>query len=182
MRDRPRGAKIVHLDSYSALRATPARNLIDVSARQVTTGVAVVQVRGEVDAFTAPVLRAELADQPDPPPAMLVLDLSEVTFLAASGIRVLLENRERAALTGTELRLVHGTRAVGRVLDVLRLTQLFRSYSTLADALATQSEPPQLCATTGCRTGYPRSHAEELRRCHVRTTETPPRAQRSHLL
>ena len=36
---RPQGAKIVHLDAYSTLRPIPVRNLIDIPARQVTTGV-----------------------------------------------------------------------------------------------------------------------------------------------
>jgi anti-anti-sigma factor len=148
MRGRPSDAKIVHLDSYSTLRATLARNLIDVLALRLTTGIAVVQVCGEVDASTAPMLRAELVDQLNQPPTMLVLDLTRVTFLAASGVLVLLETHERAALTGTPLCLVHTTRAVRRVLDVLQLDHLFESYPTLADACASQRDlyscvPPQ---------------------------------------
>jgi anti-sigma B factor antagonist len=153
---RPRNAKIAHLNEYLTLPAIPARKLIDVSAQQITTDVAVFHVCGEIDAFTAPMLRAALADQLDPLLALLVLDLSGVTFLSASGIRVLLEVRERAALTGTPLRLVHTTRAVQRVLDVLRLNHLLRTYPTLADALASQAEPVQPCAGAGRRSGYPR--------------------------
>ena len=145
---RPRGAKIVHLDAYSTLRPTPVRNLINISARQVTTGVAVIQVCGEVDAFTAPILRTELAAQLDSPPTMLVLDLTGVRFLAASGIRVLLETRERAALTETSLGLVHSTRAVNRVLDVLQLTICSRLTQHLLmplppNANLRSSVPPQ---------------------------------------
>ena len=99
MRGRAKGAEIVYLDTNSTLGATPARNLIDVAAWRLATGVAVVQVGGEVDAFTAPPRRAELADQLNSPPPMLVLDLTGVTFLSASGVRVLLEARVTAALT-----------------------------------------------------------------------------------
>ena len=121
---RPRSAKIVHLDAYSTLRPTPVRNLIDISARQVTTGVV------------------------DSPPTMLVLDLTGIRFLAASGIRVLLETRERAALTETSLGLVHSTRAVNRVLDVLQLTICSRLTQHLPMPLPTNanlrsSVPPQ---------------------------------------
>ena len=148
MRRRPSGVEIFKADSYprSTLRAISARNLINVSAERSATGVAVVQVCGEVDMHTAPILRAELEDQLDPPPTVLVLDLTGVAFLAASGIRVLLEARERAAMTGTPLRLVYATRGVRRVLDVLNLNHLFPPYATLADALASGCEPPRLCA------------------------------------
>ena len=156
MRGRARGAEIVYLDTNSTLGTTPARNLIDVAAWRLATGVAVVQVGGEVDAFTAPTLHAELTDQLDSPPTILVLDLTDVTFLSASGVRVLLDAHETAALTGTSLRLVYTTRAVRRVLDVLQLSNLFRTYPAVADALASKSEPMQLCAKAGGRTGYPR--------------------------
>ena len=95
-----------------------------------------VQVGGEVDAFTAPTLRAELADQLNLPPPMLVLNLTGVTFLSTSGVWVLLEARGTAALTGTSLRLVYITQTVRRMLDVLQLNNLFRIYPTLADAFA----------------------------------------------
>lgn len=85
---------------------------------------------------------------------MLVPDLTGVRFLAVSGIRVLLETRVRVALTETSLGLVHSMRAVSRVLDVLQLNNLFQTYPTLADVVASQCEPLQLCATARGRTGY----------------------------
>ena len=44
-----------------------------------------------------------LADQLNSPPTMLVLDLTGVTFLSASGAQVLLEARGTAALTGSKV-------------------------------------------------------------------------------
>lgn len=134
---RPRGAKIVHLDAYSTLRPTPVRNLSDISARQVTTGVV------------------------DSPPTMLVLGLTGVRFLAASGIRVLLETRERAALTETSLGLVHSTRAVNRVLDVLQLTICSRLTQHLSMPL-----PPMRTSAAPChrKPGVPDTGAGRVAR------------------
>ena len=84
----------------------------------------------------------------DSPPTMLVLDLTGIRFLAASGMRVLLETRERAALTETSLGLVHSTRAVNRVFDVLQLTICSRLTQHLPmplppNANLRSSVPPQ---------------------------------------
>lgn len=81
----------------------------------------------------------------DSPQTMLVLDLTGVRFLAASGIRVLLETRERAALTETSLGLVHSTRAVNRVLDVLQLTICSRFTRHLPMPLPPMRTSAALC-------------------------------------
>lgn len=83
MRGRARAAEIMYLDTYSTLGATPAGNPIDVAVWRLATGVAVVQVGGEVDAFTAPTLRAELADQLNLPPPMPLPRQSEPRQLCA---------------------------------------------------------------------------------------------------
>jgi anti-sigma B factor antagonist len=144
MRGRPNGVEVLNLNPYarSTVPAIPPDHLVDVSARCVSSGVAVVQVRGEVDLSTAPVLRAELDHQLDQRPTMLVLDLTGVTFFGASGVRVLLEARWQAALTAIPVRLVHTTRAVSRPLDVLHLNYLFPAYPTLAHARAGRKNLP----------------------------------------
>jgi|SRR5688572_11780611 anti-sigma B factor antagonist len=55
-----------------------------------------VRVDGELDAFTAPVLRTELEAVEAAEPDRVVLDLSRVRFLDSSGLAVILGLRERA--------------------------------------------------------------------------------------
>lgn len=74
-----------------------------------------VTLRGELDAFTVPDVRAVLsaADEGD-----VVLDLRDVTFIDSSGLAMIVEARQR--LDGEERRLVIGPRSdvVQRLLEL----------------------------------------------------------------
>lgn len=74
-----------------------------------------VTLRGELDAFTVPDVRAVLVatDEGD-----VVLDLREVTFIDSSGLAMIVEARQR--LDGEQRRLVIGPRSdvVQRLLEL----------------------------------------------------------------
>ena len=89
----------------------------------------VVHVVGEIDTLTAPVLRAQL-DEHLPVVPLLVLDLSDVTFLGSAGLAVLVETQKAARSRDVALRLIATTRAVTRPLEVTGLIDLF----TIADS------------------------------------------------
>lgn len=82
---------------------------MDVSCRLVSVafGGCLLEIAGEIDVVTAPVLRAGLASALDtrPPGSTVVLDLVGVRFLAAAGVRVLLQERQAAAVRGVEVLL-----------------------------------------------------------------------------
>ena len=81
-------------------------------------GRAVVVVRGEVDVATCPALDDAVAaiETPD-----IVLDLTDVTFMASSGLASLLRADRRANELGGRLKLRTPSRAV---VDVLQMTHL----------------------------------------------------------
>jgi anti-sigma B factor antagonist len=60
----------------------------------------VVQVAGEVDLFTVPVLRDALADSLARGPCELVVDLAAMTFCDLRGLRLLVETTATAAGSG----------------------------------------------------------------------------------
>ncbi|RBY83094.1 STAS domain-containing protein [Blastococcus sp. TF02A-30] len=93
-------------------------------------GVVTVTVVGEVDTFTAPVLRSTLDSQLEQSPRELVIDLSGVQFLGSAGLAVLVETQKSARAKEVGLRLIATTRAVTRPLEVTELIDLF----TIADA------------------------------------------------
>ncbi|SNR23066.1 STAS domain-containing protein [Blastococcus mobilis] len=95
-------------------------------------GVATVTVVGEVDTFTAPVLRSTLDGQLEQQPRELVIDLSGVQFLGSAGLAVLVETQKSARAREVALRLIATTRAVTRPLEVTGLIDLF----TIADSTA----------------------------------------------
>jgi anti-sigma B factor antagonist len=63
-------------------------------------GVLWLSMAGELDVFTAPVLRAALQEAPIGPDETLVLDLRGVTFLDSSGLAVILGAHENATRQG----------------------------------------------------------------------------------
>lgn len=61
-------------------------------------GVAVLTVGGEVDLSTAPAFEAAIAEALAEEPAVLVIELSGMEFLASAGVRVLAAARESSAI------------------------------------------------------------------------------------
>ncbi|MFD1046957.1 STAS domain-containing protein, partial [Kibdelosporangium lantanae] len=64
----------------------------------------------------------------------LVIDMTEVSFLSATGLSVLVAAREETRRAGIELRLVASRREVLRPLQVTDLIADFDIYLTIAEA------------------------------------------------
>jgi anti-sigma B factor antagonist len=86
----------------------------------------VVHVEGEVDLITAPRLSDELTNIENgrPPPRVVVVDLTDVSFLASAGLSVLLEHNQRCRENGQEFRVVAGNRTIARTIDLTGLTDV----------------------------------------------------------
>jgi anti-sigma B factor antagonist len=98
----------------------------------------VVHVVGEIDTLTAPVLRAQL-DEHIPAVSLLVLDLSDVTFLGSAGLAVLVAAKDGADARGHTLRLVCGSRIVTRALEATGLLTLFDVADGVPQALGSSA-------------------------------------------
>ncbi len=103
----------------------PFDDVITLSTSTSEDGAVTVTVVGEVDTFTAPVLRSSLDTQLEQQPRELVIDLSGVQFLGSAGLAVLVETQKSARARDVGLRLVATTRAVTRPLEVTGLIDLF---------------------------------------------------------
>jgi anti-sigma B factor antagonist len=101
-------------------------------------GIAVLDVHGEVDTLTAPPLEQATGELlAEPGTTVIVVDLTGVTFLASSGLAVLIRAAHRASSRDLRLRLVAAARAVRRPLEVTGSDQLFDMYEDVEGALAT---------------------------------------------
>ncbi|MDQ3468639.1 MAG: STAS domain-containing protein [Actinomycetota bacterium] len=69
---------------------------------------------GEIDSYTAPLLAARLAERTP----VTVLDLSGVSFLDSSGLRVLVEAHQERADDGGSLRLRTPSAPVQHLLEI----------------------------------------------------------------
>jgi anti-sigma B factor antagonist len=97
---------------------------------------AVVRVEGEIDLDSAGELsEAALAAMQEIGPS-LVLDLSGVTFMDSTGLKVLLAVHKRAELAGGRLVLAAPTRSVNRVVSITGFDQTFAICGDVDSALA----------------------------------------------
>lgn len=87
------------------------------------TAETAVHVEGELDMATAPRLSQVLHAALDARPAVLAVDLTTLSFVDSTGIRVLITVQQRAAAQGCRFVLRSPTRSV---LKALRLTGVDR--------------------------------------------------------
>lgn len=96
-------------------------------------GSALLCVEGEIDTLTADELERGMEQLLAAPSGVLVVDLSNVTFMASSGLAVLIRAAHQAG--ERRLRLVAAARAVRRPLEITGSDQLFDLYTDRGEAL-----------------------------------------------
>jgi anti-anti-sigma factor len=99
-------------------------------------GVLVLRVAGEVDLATVGRLRNHLHKHVPGTHRGVVLDCTEVSFLAMCGIGLLVETADQARAAGVALRLVVKNRVVLRALEVTEVDGLVPRAATVAEAVA----------------------------------------------
>jgi anti-sigma B factor antagonist len=109
--------------------------VIDVSVERSEPGLAVVQVSGEIDMLTTPILQAAVEKQLSQDVRTLVIDLSAVTFLASSGLAALVAAQRTAEASGATLRLVGNSRAVTRPIVATGLRDVFELHEDVSSAI-----------------------------------------------
>jgi anti-sigma B factor antagonist len=112
----------------------PCPGFLDASLTRPFPDTAVLAVRGEVDTLTAPAFTAATDDLLSTSGDILVMDLTEVRFLASSGLAVLIKAAHRAEDRGIRLRLVISSRAVRRPLEITGTAALFDLHPDLESA------------------------------------------------
>jgi len=95
--------------------------MTDLLLSTITT----VRISGEIDIATCAAMGNAMSTVLYGGPVDLIADMSAVSFMDASGIRVLLAARQLAAETGSTLALRAPSQAVRRLLDILHLTEMF---------------------------------------------------------
>lgn len=115
----------------------PAAEQLLTITTATRSGAVVITVVGEVDLMTAPRLGAAVSQalqQPGDGP--VVIDLSQVSFLASAGLQALLEAHAQANRAGEPLRIVvDHQRPVILPIQVTGLDKVLRLYHSLDGAL-----------------------------------------------
>jgi anti-sigma B factor antagonist len=110
-------------------------------------GWAVIQVSGEMDLVTSPIVRQRVHDAVAEGRRSLVLDLSEVLFCDSSGVGVLIATRRLIRSCRGRLRLILPAQGaedgshVNRVLAALGVRRLFEVFPDLGAAVDEEASP-----------------------------------------
>jgi anti-anti-sigma factor len=90
---------------------------------QDSDGKVTVSLKGELDLSSVGKVEEELERVEAAGPNLLILDLSQLTFLDSTGLRAVVTAHERARENGRRLVIVRGPDAVQRVFSITRLEE-----------------------------------------------------------
>ena len=93
---------------------------VDTEERE---GLVRVSLRGELDLSTVEKVEEELRRIEERGDKLLVLDLSGLTFLDSTGLRLMVTADQRARKSGRRLALVKGPETVHRVFTITKLDE-----------------------------------------------------------
>ena len=96
--------------------------ILEIETQQ-RDGLVHVVLRGELDLSTVNKVQEELRRVEADAPAVVVLDLSKLTFLDSTGLRCLVTADERARDAGRRVVIVRGPEPVQRVFSITRLEE-----------------------------------------------------------
>jgi anti-sigma B factor antagonist len=105
---------------------------LDISTNH-KDGASIVALSGEVDVYTAPVLRARLIEATESGAGPLVVDMSGVEFIDSSGLGVLVSILKRISEQGSTMTIVSDREIVLKVFRITGLDRVFEIVPTIAD-------------------------------------------------
>lgn len=111
--------------------ATPEANF-DIG-EQRTGDVTVISVRGAIDMLTAPQLADGIRAAVGESPRVVIVNMTDVDFLASAGMQVLVAAKEEVG--ATRLVVVADGPATSRPLKITGITDFIDLYPTLDEAL-----------------------------------------------
>lgn len=97
-------------------------------------GAAVVSIGGEIDLSTAPAFEEAISQALEHHPSVLAIELSEVTFMASVGLRVLAATNEKVG-DSTRIAVVANNLAASRPIQLTGLDNVVALFPTLDEAL-----------------------------------------------
>ncbi len=96
---------------------------------------AVLQVTGEIDAYTAPMLREQVRELAAKGAVYLIADLTQVGFLDSTGLGALVGGLKRLREAGGSLTLVIIAPRTLRLFQITGLTKVFAVHPSVAEAI-----------------------------------------------
>ena len=95
----------------------------------------VLDVRGEIDLFTAPELKQVLADSIESGRVRIVIDLTDTTFLDSTALGVLIGAVKRLRSRDGALAIVNVDENISKTFEITGLDQIFTIVATREEAI-----------------------------------------------
>jgi anti-sigma B factor antagonist len=106
-----------------------------ITCGELDDGTLVVEPQGNIDAATAPELRAVLGMALADSRRCVIVDLGEVGFMDTSGLRVLLAARDDLARNGGSLMTVSGNPGIRKIFESTRTADSLQLITSRSDAV-----------------------------------------------
>ena len=103
----------------------------------------IVTCTGVIDMLTAPDLERRLATALEAKPTSMIVDLTNVDFLASQGMSVLIATHELCS-DSTEFVVVADGSATSRPMRLIGLTDIITVHATMDEALEAQAAVPRV--------------------------------------
>jgi anti-sigma B factor antagonist len=111
---------------------------------------AVLRLTGEVDLYTAPMLRERIRELAAGGAVHLIADLSQVDFLDSTGLGALVGGLKRLREDGGSLALVITAPRILRIFQITGLTKALAAWPSVTDAITAD---PHWRKTAGTQAG-----------------------------
>jgi anti-sigma B factor antagonist len=119
---------------HNELENHPAANVFGVDVH-TERGWAVFDVRGDLDVYSAPLLRHEIREHLDRGENRLVVNLEDVDFLDSTGVSVMINGLKVARDQDGMLAVAHPGARVRRMLNLTNLDKVLPVYPTVEEAV-----------------------------------------------
>ena len=114
---------------------------VDLSVSSSEQGaVTIVHVAGEIDVYTAPLLREALDRQVAAGRTDLIVDLEDVTFMDSTGLGVLVGRLKLVRGQNGTLRIVSSQDRILKVFKITGLDKVFHIYDSVDSAQAAAAQ------------------------------------------
>ena len=106
-----------------------------VSTELIDEDIAVIDLKGEVDLYTAPEFKQHLLQQLEQGVTKLIIDFTDTTFIDSTTLGVLVGGVKRLRPLGGQLVLVCSDRNIIKIFEITGLHRVFDIHATREDAL-----------------------------------------------
>ena len=106
-----------------------------VSTEMIDDDIAVIDLKGEVDLYTAPEFKQHLLKQIEQGTIKLVIDFTDTTFIDSTTLGVLVGGVKRLRPLGGQLVLVCSDRNIIKIFEITGLHRVFEIHGTRDEAL-----------------------------------------------